>query len=462
MQAVSFPSNPSLKTFACKLHPSEKIHRIDSDGLSRNSLVCVECVLSKDTKTKFPKENLSSLHQFVEQVTKLYDFVKNFSTLEDTLPPEFTECLKGEEKSLDALQKHVETEKEKVDVAFTMISDEFLSICKAKKLELFKSLDDQYENLRANFKYYQEKLDKYFGKSEDSSYPSKEAIYQRVNECKTYDDLDNVIRTLKDDMMEITMYGKDPETRSKELRVALKEFSNALVQNCKNLPQTSFSTNEKANEIKEKLQTTVKPLFENILEITNPIDLLSLSETGRIGSSIVTKIDEIKLLRSWIEAKGLVKFKLLYKGSKDGFTGDAFHKKCDEAKPTITIVRSTNKKVFGGYSDVTWGGPNNYKNTANSWLFSMDHKEKYKQKANQSHYGVYCYSSYGPTWGGGHDIYIANNCNTGNSCYSNFGYTFDSKNNAYSTTQAQSHLAGSYNFTVEEIEVFQILTGSGN
>jgi len=452
-------SKPTLKPIFCKLHPQEKIHRVDSDSLEKNPLKCVECLLNRDAKQKLAKENLASLHNFIDQVTKLYDFVKNFSTLEDTLPSEFTECLKDEDSSLAALKKHVDVEKEKVEVAFTMITEEFLTICKKKKQELWDKLDEQYENHAANFKYYQEKLDKYFGKSQDNSYPSKETIYQKLNSCKTYDEVDAYIKSLKDDMMEISMYGKDPETRSKELRVALKEFSSAVLKNCKEFPQTCFSTNEKANEIKTKLQSTVKPLFENILELSTPIDLLSLSETGRIGSVIVTKIEDVKLLRSWI-GSGIVKFKLLYRGSKDGFTGDAFHKKCDEFKPTITIIKSNHNKVFGGYSDMSWTSTNNYKATANSWIFSLDAKEKYKQKANQSHYGVYCYSSYGPTFGGGHDIYIANNCNTGNPCYSNYGYTFETKDLAYSTSQAQSHLAGSYNFKVEEIEVFHLVTGS--
>lgn len=452
-------SKPALKPVVCKFHAPEKVHRVDTNSIEKNPLKCIECILNRGSKQKQLKDDLSSLHSFIEQVTKLYDFVKNFSTLEETLPSEFTECLKTEESSLSALKKHVDTEKEKVEIAFSMITEEFLNICKDKKQELFDKLDEQYTNHAANFKYYQEKLDKYFGNNQDSYYPTKEAIYQKLNSCKTYDEVDSYIKTLKDDMMEISVYGKDPETRAKELRVALKEFSSAVLKNCQELPQTCFSTNEKANEIKEKLQTTVKPLFQNILEISNPIDLLSLAETGRIGSVIVTKVEDIKLLRSWI-GTGIVKFKLLYRGSVDGFTGDAFHKKCDEFKPTITIVKSHHNKVFGGYSDVVWTSTNNYKATANSWLFSLDAKEKYKQKPNQSHYGVYCYSSYGPTFGGGHDLYIANNSNVGNPCYSNYGYTFETKDLAYSSTQAQSHLAGSYNFKVEEIEVFHIVTGS--
>ena len=457
MQISTSKSKPDIKPIFCKQHPKEKIQRINKDSLEKDPLKCVECLLVKDKKDKPPKESLLSFQVFIDQAAKLYDLVRNFSTLEDSLPSEFTECLKDEETSVAALKKYIDAEKDKAEVAFSMIIDEFTNICLKKKEELFTKLDKQVENLQTNFKYYQEKLDKNFGKVDESAYPDKEAIYQKLNACKSYDEVDTYVKTLKDDMIEISMYGNDSETRSKELRIALKEFSSAIVKNCKNFPETCFSTNEKANEIKDKLQATVAPLFENILEITHPIDSLSLSETGRIGSVIVTKLEEVKLLRSWC-GTGLLKFKLLYRGTKDGFTSDIFHKKCDENKPTLTIIKSHNNKVFGGYSDQSWTSTSNYKTSTNLWIFSLDAKEKYKLKNANSNQGVYCHTSYGPTFGGGHDIYISNNPSSDNSCYSNYGHSYESKGLSYSTTQAQSHLAGSYNFKVLEIEVFQLST----
>ena len=47
-------------------------------------------------------------------------------------------------------------------------------------------------------------------------------------------------------------------------------------------------------------------------------------------------------------------FKLLYRGSRDGFTHDAFHKNCDQQGPTLTIVRSNYNKIFGGFTNISW------------------------------------------------------------------------------------------------------------
>jgi len=61
------------------------------------------------------------------------------------------------------------------------------------------------------------------------------------------------------------------------------------------------------------------------------------------------------------------------------------------------------------------------------------------------------------TFGGGHDLYIANDCNVNSSSYSNLGHTYESNGYAYGSTEARSYLAGSYSFTILEMEVFKII-----
>lgn len=64
-------------------------------------------------------------------------------------------------------------------------------------------------------------------------------------------------------------------------------------------------------------------------------------------------------------------------------------------------------------------------------------------------YAIYSCSNYGPTFGAGHDIYIANNAAYSSSSRSNL-YTFRPLSGYGST----SFLAGSYYFTPDEIETF--------
>ena len=72
---------------------------------------------------------------------------------------------------------------------------------------------------------------------------------------------------------------------------------------------------------------------------------------------------------------------------------------------------------------------------------------------NKRQYALYCHSECGPSFG--FDINIANNANTSLKSYSTLGFTYSHPKYAYGTNEAQSFLAGSYNFLVTEIEVYE-------
>jgi hypothetical protein len=66
-------------------------------------------------------------------------------------------------------------------------------------------------------------------------------------------------------------------------------------------------------------------------------------------------------------------------------------------------------------------------------------------------------ASYGPTFGGGHDIYIADKCNANSSSYSNFPTNFN-YNGQYTNGQASyTAFSGGYNYRVVEYEVFRVI-----
>ena len=70
-------------------------------------------------------------------------------------------------------------------------------------------------------------------------------------------------------------------------------------------------------------------------------------------------------------------------------------------------------------------------------------------------YAIYHTSSYGPTFGRGQDLLIVDNCDKITNCQSNLGRTYQTPAGyTYNTVQAQSLLAGSYVFKVDEYEVF--------
>ena len=157
----------------------------------------------------------------------------------------------------------------------------------------------------------------------------------------------------------------------------------------------------------------------------------------------------LEFLQKDLFKKKLKKTTLLYKGTKDGFKCSSFHSLCDNKGPTLTIIKSHSDKIFGGFINDSWHSKGIYTYSKKSFLFSLDKKEKYEHKESIKSQSFYGNSGYGMTFGGGHDIYISNDCNINKNCYTNLGHT-------YKTTISPNYLAGEYNFSVEEIEVYSI------
>ena len=100
-------------------------------------------------------------------------------------------------------------------------------------------------------------------------------------------------------------------------------------------------------------------------------------------------------------------------------------------------------------------GASGWTNCAESFLFSLvnpsgSEPTKMPLKGNNTSSGIFCDSSYGPTFGGGHDLYIANVANANSSSRSKLGNTYQCPASADSS----SFLAGQKNFRVSELEVF--------
>ena len=149
-------------------------------------------------------------------------------------------------------------------------------------------------------------------------------------------------------------------------------------------------------------------------------------------------------------------WKLQYRGTRDGFTGQNFHSKCGGIANTLTIIKSTNGNIFGGFAEKAWDSSNQFYDDQNAFLFSLVNKENnpFKVMCTNGAFAIYCNSSYGPTFGGGCDIHIASGSNSNQDSYSNFGSFYKHADYTAGTEKAMSILAGSKNFQTLEIEVF--------
>jgi hypothetical protein len=150
--------------------------------------------------------------------------------------------------------------------------------------------------------------------------------------------------------------------------------------------------------------------------------------------------------------------RLLYRGSRDGFQARAFHSRCDGHGNTVTLILSTNDCIFGGYTPLAWSSRDESVSdpSLKSFVFTIKNPHNLPPtilKQQQEGNAIHQYGQRGPVFGQGHTLSVCDQCHTSDGSYSNFGSTY--ANDA--GIAKDQVLAGTRNFTVEEIEVFEVV-----
>ena len=145
---------------------------------------------------------------------------------------------------------------------------------------------------------------------------------------------------------------------------------------------------------------------------------------------------------------------LLYRGSRDGFTAQSFHLRCDGRPHTICVIKDDQNNVFGGYTDVPWtssGG--SWKHSDVSFLFQLSSEgqrnvTKFTLNGINNDYAVWHNSNFLCVFG--FDIVIHDNCNSNQNSYCNIGHTYLNNGTPHILTGGRQY------FQVAEIEVYQL------
>jgi len=138
----------------------------------------------------------------------------------------------------------------------------------------------------------------------------------------------------------------------------------------------------------------------------------------------------------------------IYVASMDGDSGTDFHDKCDGKGPTVVIVETTTGNVFGGYTSVSWSSQG-WKRDPTSFLFQLRPRLSHFALRNRDdRYAVYNGGSYGPSFGGGHDLHIASGALSSSNSYVQ-GKTYSANGNTLND--------GTKHFQIKDYVVFQAI-----
>ena len=221
----------------------------------------------------------------------------------------------------------------------------------------------------------------------------------------------------------------------------------------------------KNNDIKvqnlKDLTTRLYNLFNNrpIPNNNFPTEDIMLTKTKEeryrilgIKSDIVHTLNELFYISRWLSSEKVTKLDLLFKGPNSNFDATSFHLGFDNIVPCLILIETTNGIRFGGFTNRTWKGENEYKNDNTAFLFSLNFLEKYPINQHCAGTAILAKTQYLCAFGKG-DLVIFDHCNK---CYCKSDFP-----NSYMCQNIQGNpklRLTNYNrdFIVKDYEVFLV------
>ncbi len=183
--------------------------------------------------------------------------------------------------------------------------------------------------------------------------------------------------------------------------------------------------------------------------------------SSKMNSDILTA-DQERELKSLIgfEEKS---FSLLWRGSRDGFGSNSFHSQCDNKGKTLTVVKSVDGSIFGGYTTIPWVSSAKLvsEKDEKSFLFTLTNPSNMplkilKKEAIYFNGAVLHFSAYGPTFGNW-EFYVAMDSNLNARSVFKPGPSFGDWQELKELVFLQGGMGDNpHNFRTENIEVFLV------
>ena len=448
------PIQPIVNHIRCSLHQHDVIRKIGINNCGELALLCVDCCLEGNQS-----KELFILEKFLEKITQSYAQIPKLQQLPDST----NQILNTENEILANFSHHIEQQKEQVNLAIDKLRQSVYQELENKKRQLIANLEAQLKSFEEVINYYKRKVFNYKEGEGQEIVPTFESLYKEIIKMNSATELKKLMVVHHENMKNAEIFNRVKGDEAKMLVANAIEAMDAELMKAQTLkPTISFGENnegldETLKKWTEQIETTINGLK---IETKDPVKAIKfqLQDSMNFDSLILgDNAADKTMIASWVFEKlnpNRSSLNLLYRGTRDGFTANNFHQVCDNKGPTLVIVKSNHGKVFGGFTDVAWDSTETYKNTKNAFLFSVDRKKKYDIKPGSENSATYSYTSYGPTFGGGHDIYICDNSNTAGNSYAYFPYSYVCDEQVEPT--GSSYLAGAYKFTATEIEVYSV------
>lgn len=177
----------------------------------------------------------------------------------------------------------------------------------------------------------------------------------------------------------------------------------------------------------------------------------------RFNSKIITNVEDLDLI-----ARGLVKdeldnlknlrvgYKLIYRATENGEDAKDFHERCDDFEGTLTLIKTKEDKIFGGYTSLSWDPENeSEKKDELAFVFSLNLGKLYFE-SDKKDYSIFCDKYKGPCFVG--MFSIQEKILSSKSYINPWGIQcFSGEKSPFEINDGKTE------FNIEELEVFQVI-----
>ncbi|CAG8490133.1 6481_t:CDS:2 [Acaulospora colombiana] len=180
-------------------------------------------------------------------------------------------------------------------------------------------------------------------------------------------------------------------------------------------------------------------------------------DQGMNLDSLIIKPIHARLICGWIDGKDILgptyvkatyDFRLLVRGTRDGFDATTFHTRCDRKGATVVVMKLEGSgEILGGYNAAYWRTGAVYIQSDKSFIFSLRDGKNLQEvrlsRVKDSSSAMYGHTSYGPHFGTA-DLRM----------YSLFN---NSENCSCQQASYYKSITEQVRFAAEEYEVFQVV-----
>ncbi|RIB24778.1 hypothetical protein C2G38_610332 [Gigaspora rosea] len=211
-------------------------------------------------------------------------------------------------------------------------------------------------------------------------------------------------------------------------------------------------------DLMQRFLTPNRPVSSTILPLRISSPVLPPRTTGPF-STVISETHAAEIA-SWVDKKtetysiinNPYEFKLLIRGTRDGFTPESFWKLCDKQTNTVVVMKiKGTDEIFGGYNPIEWDKSklNEYAYCNSSFIFSLKNgtiQNSILSRVKEARHAIYISTVCGPNFGYFGDLSMYNEFNQSDKSYCQAqSYEIALRNTEYRS-----------NFSVDEYEVYQI------